>query len=356
MRQLPDFSGCQILIAGDVMLDNYWQGIVNRISPEAPVPVVRVENEESRLGGAGNVAVNAASLGSHTHLLGLVGNDSIADNIEDLLRDNNVQFYLQRVSGCKTISKLRILSRNQQLLRLDCEDNFSGWNAVQFQNEFLSTLSNVNVVILSDYGKGALRDSSTLIQAANALGKPVIVDPKGSDFSRYKGATIVTPNLSEFEAVVGHCSSESDIEERGAALRDTLDLEAILITRGDKGMTLLARNKPPLHLPTSAQEVFDVTGAGDTVVAVLAVAVASGLPMVEAVKLANTAAGIVVAKLGTSTVSIQDLQSALETKIHNDNSRIINEDQLRVQMRTARLEGKRIVMTNGCFDIIHAVR
>jgi D-beta-D-heptose 7-phosphate kinase/D-beta-D-heptose 1-phosphate adenosyltransferase len=350
---LPDFSSARLLVVGDVMLDSYWQGPVHRISPEAPVPVVRVENEEARIGGAGNVALNAAVLGADTYLLGLAGGDATADQIEQLLTAQQVQCQLQRVPGSKTITKLRILSRNQQLIRLDFEDDFPNWDAAKLLSDFTQRLEQVDVVVLSDYAKGALRHASELIQAARSAGKAVIVDPKGTDFSGYRGATLLTPNLAEFEAVVGHCQTDSEVEECGIALRDALDLDAILITRSEKGMTLLARGHNPLHLPTRAQEVFDVTGAGDTVVATLGVAIAAGVQLLDAVVLSNVAAGIVVSKLGTATVAPQELQSALHYGSESCRSGIFDQDTLQVQLDAARAEGERIVMTNGCFDILH---
>lgn len=352
--KLPDFSAARLLVVGDVMLDCYWYGSVLRISPEAPVPVMRVENEEARIGGAGNVAVNSAALGARTYLLGLVGTDARADQIEQLLRVQQVQFNLQRVPECKTITKLRILSQNQQLIRLDYEDFFLNWDDSVLELDFAAQLPNIDVVILSDYGKGVFRNSNALIKAARAACKPVIIDPKGTDFSRYQGATLITPNLAEFEAVVGHCASDAEIESRGIALRDDLMLDAILITRSEKGMTLLARDQPPLHLPTRAQSIFDVTGAGDTVVATLGVSIAVGLPMSDAVVLANSAAGIVVSKLGTGTVTPQELQSSLHRGQATYRSGILDETALQSQMRTARANGECIVMTNGCFDILHA--
>ena len=351
--KLPDFSASRLLVVGDVMLDSYWRGPVHRISPEAPVPVMRVEGEEQRIGGAGNVALNTAELGSTTYLLSLAGSDPAADQIEHLLNDRNVQSHIQRVPGGQTITKLRILSKNQQIIRLDFEDHFLDFDPAKLEREFIARLPYSDVVILSDYAKGVLRHPQALIKAARALFKPIIVDPKGSDFARYKGASLITPNLSEFEAVVGHCASEIEIEERGVALRDALELDAILITRSEKGMTLLARDREPLHLPTRAQEVFDVTGAGDTVVATLGVSMAAGIPLHDAVTLANVAAGIVVSKLGTATVSPKELQFALYRDSAASRRGIIDEASLFTQIAAARSLGERIVMTNGCFDMLH---
>lgn len=351
--KLPDFSASHLLVVGDVMLDTYWRGPVKRISPEAPVPVLKVEGEDIRVGGAGNVALNASVLGAQTHLLGLVGSDASADVLEQLLLAAKVRCQLQRVAGTKTIKKLRVLSRNQQLLRLDFEDDYSDLNNSELIKNFISQLSHVNVVVLSDYAKGTLLCSSALINAAREAGKPVVVDPKGTDFSLYKGATVITPNFAEFEAIVGHCHSETDIERRATNLRDDLMLDSILITRSEKGMTLFARGHSPLHLPARAQEVFDVTGAGDTVIATLASAIALGVDLPEAAMFANVAAGIVVSKLGTATVSPQELQRELNRESVVFSPGILDPSEVISQISAARNEGETIVMTNGCFDILH---
>jgi len=342
-----------VLVVGDVMLDSYWHGATSRISPEAPVPVVRIDLEEARLGGAGNVALNAAMLGAKTQLLGLSGQDASADQIEHLLHEHGVICQLHRVEGSKTITKLRVVSRHQQLIRLDFEDHFPNWDGDALLADFTARLPEVDVVILSDYAKGILRRSGDLIAAARLAGIPVIVDPKGTDFERYRGASLITPNMAEFEAVVGFCESESEIEQRGANLRDSLDLGAVLVTRSEKGMSLLARGHAPLNLPTRAQDVYDVTGAGDTVVATLGVALAAGMPLDEAVALSNVAAGIVVAKLGTATVSPAELTHALSGEANHANRGVFAQDDLLAQIKTARVNGDRIVMTNGCFDILH---
>lgn len=354
LTRMPDFSKGKLLVVGDVMLDSYWHGVANRISPEAPVPVVRIEQEEVRVGGAGNVALNVAALGASASLIALVGKDSAAEKLIDLLRHSNVTPILQEVPGSKTITKLRIVSKNQQLLRADFEDNFPHWDSGRMVAEFKHQLADVDVVLLSDYKKGTLKNCEELILAAKNLGKAVIVDPKGTEFSLYRGATIITPNMSEFEAVVGICRSDDEIVERGTALREHLDLEAVLITRSEKGMTLLARGHEPFHLPTRAQEVFDVTGAGDTVVATLGAALAAGLPIHEAVMLSNIAAGIVVAKLGTATVTVGELRSALHTAPSDERAYgFIPEQRLISEVLAARALGERIVMTNGFFDILH---
>jgi D-beta-D-heptose 7-phosphate kinase/D-beta-D-heptose 1-phosphate adenosyltransferase len=354
LTRIPDFTAGRLLVVGDVMLDSYWHGVTNRISPEAPVPVVRIDQEEVRVGGAGNVALNVASLGAASSLIGLVGRDAAAGQLLGLLGGAGVRPLLQEVAGSKTITKLRIVSKHQQLIRADFEDNFPRWDAQGMLAAFRECLAEVDVVLLSDYKKGTLQHCADLIHAARSLGKAVVVDPKGTDFSQYRGATVITPNLSEFEAIVGTCGSDEEIVRRGTALREELDLEAILITRSEKGMTLLARGHEPFHLPTRAQEVFDVTGAGDTVVATLGAALAAGLPLHDAVVLSNIAAGIVVAKLGTATVSVGELENALHAA-PRDNSihGLISEERLLREVQAARARGERIVMTNGCFDMLH---
>ena len=347
------FPESRVLVVGDVMLDTYWHGPVARISPEAPVPVVNVNVQETRVGGAGNVALNTAALGARTQLLGLVGQDPAAEQIESMLSERKVRCKLQRIAHSKTITKLRILSRHQQLIRLDFEDHFPSWDPQALLADFSRCLPEVEVVILSDYAKGALRRSRDLIAAARKAGKVVIVDPKGDDFERYRGASLITPNLSEFEAVVGPCDSDAEIERRGIALRERLELDAVLVTRSEKGMTLLERGQPPLHLPTRTQDVYDVTGAGDTVVATLGAALGAGMSLKDAVVLSNIAAGIVVAKLGTATVTPAELAQALQASAAGGRQAGYTEDEVAMRMAAARARGERIVMTNGCFDILH---
>lgn len=350
---VSNFNKTKILIVGDLMLDSYWKGNVSRVSAEAPIPIVHIGIQEDRAGGAGNVALNAAKLGANCHLIGLVGNDSVAERLEIILKENQVQYNLLKVDGLKTINKLRILSQSQQLLRLDFEDNFSSIDKNLLFDSFIEKLSFTDIVILSDYAKGTLNDIQVLIESAKVAEKRVIIDPKGNDFIRYKGAYIITPNFVEFEAVVGKCSSEQEIESRGFELLKSLELNAILITRGEHGMTLLEKGRPPFHLPTFAREVFDVTGAGDTVVASLGIALASGFNLTNAVKLANIAAGLVVGKVGTATLTSQELQESLELNSLTTVSKIIQLSALKVEIKKYRDVGKKIVMTNGCFDILH---
>lgn len=351
--KLPDFSATSVLVVGDVMLDRYWQGATSRISPEAPVPVVRVEGDELRPGGAANVALNAAALGTRVSLVGLVGDDAEAGQLASGLAARGVSSHFVAVPGSRTITKLRILSKHQQLIRLDFEDGFKSCDGRAIHDHFLQALPQAKAVVLSDYAKGVLRDAQSLIRAARERGLPVVIDPKGTDFQRYRGATLLTPNQSEFEAVVGPVEDDGDLAAKGDALREALELEALLVTRSEKGMCLLQRGQAPVHLPTRAREVYDVTGAGDTVVAVLAAALAAGESMIDAVALSNLGAGVVVGKLGTATVSPAELMAAMEEHLPIRRGAVSEDDLLGLVAR-ARAAGERIVMTNGCFDILHA--
>ncbi len=353
--ELPDFSAVKILVAGDLMLDRYWSGETGRISPEAPVPVVRVTADDERPGGAGNVAVNITALSAQAAVVGVVGQDRNGEALQTWLENHaHVTCDLERVTNYPTITKLRVLSRHQQLIRLDFEEPAHAVSLPSLSEKIAKKLADVDVVILSDYGKGALHDSKTLIAQARAAGKVVLVDPKQNDFSFYHGASLVTPNRSEFEAVVGPCQSDQDFVEKVDALMLAHDLQALLITRSEQGMTLLQRDQAPLHIAVQARDVFDVTGAGDTVIATLAVALGAGIDMARAARLANVAAGIVVGKLGAATVSVAELRRALYAM--NDQQRgVFSEDELLEQIQDARADGERIVMTNGCFDILHAV-
>lgn len=350
---VPDFSQARVLVVGDVMLDRYWHGATSRVSPEAPVPVVRINENEERLGGAGNVALNIASLGGQASLLALTGDDEAADSLENLLTNAGVQSKFVRDAKYPTITKLRVLSRNQQLIRLDFEDGFPGVDGSELIAPFAQSLAQHNVLILSDYGKGTLRNIESLIAQAREQELPVLVDPKGADFTRYRGATLVTPNMKEFEEVVGNCVDEQDIERKGQQLMQECDLQALLVTRGENGMSLLRMGQPALHLPTHAREVFDVTGAGDTVIGTLAAGLSSGLPLDSATRLANMAAGVVVGKLGTATTTPKELaQAMLDNKTIDQG--VVSEDELMDAIEAARARGESIVLTNGCFDILHA--
>lgn len=309
---MPDFSAGHVVVVGDVMLDRYWHGSTNRISPEAPVPIVKVERDEFRAGGAGNVALNIASLGGKPELVGLIGRDDAGALLRERLETSGVQCQLIESAHLPTITKLRIISRHQQLIRLDFEENFAVLEPAGIHATFSSALSKARAAIVSDYGKGTLSQVGQLIHSARERRVAVVVDPKGTDFERYRGATVITPNLSEFEAVVGHCADDATLLTRGESLRASLDLEAVLITRSERGMTLIARDTEPLTLPARARDVFDVTGAGDTVVALLGLGLSCGLSLADSMNLANVAAGIVVGKLGTASVSPEELALGLD--------------------------------------------
>jgi len=350
---IPDFANARVLVVGDVMLDRYWHGSTTRVSPEAPVPVVNVGREEERAGGAANVALNVAALGGRAALLAVTGDDPAADRLETELREAHIDCRFQRVAGLRTITKLRVLSRHQQLIRLDFEQRLEGFDPHAFLGAFEVALADADVVVLSDYAKGTLSDAPGLIEAARRQGVPVVVDPKGRDFTPYAGATVVTPNLSEFEGVVGTCGDDATLEAQARDLGRKLRLGAVLVTRGEHGMSLVPVDGETVHLPAQAREVFDVTGAGDTVVAAFGAALAAGGALPNAAAIANLAAGVVVGKLGTATVHPAELRRALHG--FNAGGRgAVSEVELAQLVQDARAHGERIVMTNGCFDILHA--
>ncbi|MBU0751569.1 MAG: D-glycero-beta-D-manno-heptose-7-phosphate kinase [Gammaproteobacteria bacterium] len=307
LPEVPDTSSARVLVVGDVMLDRYWFGDVSRISPEAPVPVVKVERTEERPGGAANVARNCAALGAQTALLSVVGADEAGQSLARLLAASKIDASLHEDAQLATTVKLRVLGRQQQLLRID----FENWPAHEVLRaklaEFEDKLPACDVVILSDYGKGGLAHIAEMIRLACEAGKPVLVDPKGEDYARYAGATVLTPNRAELRQVVGQWRDDADLASRVERLREDLGFEALLVTRSEEGMTLFSA-AGALHEPALAREVYDVSGAGDTVIATLAVMLASGQSLAAAMKLANRAAGIVVGKLGTATCSIEELK------------------------------------------------
>ena len=301
----PDTRKARVLVVGDVMLDRYWFGDVSRISPEAPVPVVRFRSQQERLGGAANVAANCAALGARTRLVSVAGADEAGDRLALLLKEAGIDAGLHRDPKAPTTVKLRVLSK-QQLLRVDFETAPSGEVLAAKLAEFRAALPACGVVILSDYGKGGLAHIAKMIGMARAAGKRVLVDPKGDDWSRYRGANLVTPNRNELADVVGTWKSEGDLERRVRRLRKQLGLEAVLLTRGGEGMTLYSKNKP-VHVKAEAREVFDVSGAGDTVIATLGTMLAAGVRLEQAMRIANRAGGIKVAKLGTAVVTRREL-------------------------------------------------
>jgi rfaE bifunctional protein kinase chain/domain len=296
----------RVLVVGDAMLDRYLFGEVDRISPEAPVPVVRVTREEHRLGGAANVALNVKSLGPGVALITVVGDDEPARKLEGLLKTQAVEVILGRDPQLFTCVKLRVIGRAQQLVRVDFENQPDHEVLADMLSDFARVLPQYDAVLFSDYGKGGLTHIPRMIELARAAGKPVLVDPKGEDYSRYAGATVITPNRSELAQVIGSWKTDAQLEERAQRLRESNRLDAVLLTRSEDGMSLFDASGH-LHAPAQAREVFDVTGAGDTVIATLAAMLACGMTLREAMPIANRAGGIVVGKFGTATVSYEEL-------------------------------------------------
>lgn len=349
---IPDYSVAKVLVLGDVMLDRYWSGSTSRVSPEAPVPVVLHGKEQDCLGGAGNVAANIAALGGAVGLMGAVGADRAADELEAFLAEQGVHAHLQRVKGFPTTVKLRVLSRNQQLLRVDFEDTAMPVPHDAMLESFKQVLPDYNLVVLSDYAKGVLANPQPYIEAARAAGKAVLVDPKGSDFDKYRGATLLTPNRSEFEMVVGPASGDDLLVEKARALMAKAGFEMMLVTRSEEGMSLVQPDESPFHIPTHAQEVFDVTGAGDTVIGTLAAGMSANVPIKDAVRFANLAASVAVAKIGAVQVTPAQLRRAAHKTWGSPNG-VVSKSDLLEKIEDARAHGERVVFTNGCFDLLH---
>ncbi len=341
-----------VVVAGDVMLDRYLFGFTDRISPEAPVPVVHVQETDDRAGGAANVAVNLASLGVTTQLVGVVGKDDAADSLQAILKNRGIQCNFHRVDDRPTITKTRVQSRGQQLIRLDREDT-AAMPGDAVVSVLRKSIKGAGAVVLSDYGKGALSSVTTMIDVCRDAKIPVLVDPKGADFSKYRGATLITPNQAEFEVVAGTCSSDDELVQRARTMLDDLDLNALLVTRSEKGMLLLESDMAPVFLSTQAREVYDVTGAGDTVIAMLAGALASGASLASAAALANIAAGLVVRKIGVATVTPGEIRVSLHQRGQGGRG-LVGLDELKLMVAESRDRSERVIMTNGCFDVLHA--
>ncbi|MGZ8161839.1 MAG: bifunctional D-glycero-beta-D-manno-heptose-7-phosphate kinase/D-glycero-beta-D-manno-heptose 1-phosphate adenylyltransferase HldE [Methylobacter sp.] len=348
----PEFNLARIIVIGDVMLDRYWSGYASRISPEAPVPVVRVKTIEDRIGGAGNVAFNIARLGGKVILLGVVGNDREGEILKELLEAEGVDCDFIVENSIRSICKLRVMAQHQQLIRVDFEDTPINFDRDELLTKLVRYLPQNDVIVFSDYAKGTLTHISDYIVQAKQTGIKILVDPKGVDYQRYAEADLITPNLSELLAVVGTCENEDSLIEKGRDLLRQYQIPALLLTRGEAGMTLIQESQ--VHsLPAQAKEVFDVTGAGDTVIAVMALSIALDMSLYDAMYLSILASGIVVGKLGTSTVSMEELIRAM----HGDRDSlygIVSEDELAEIIVRAKANGERIVMTNGCFDLLHA--
>ena len=348
-----DFNKARVLIVGDIMLDRYWEGNTSRISPEAPVPVVHIQKDYDKVGGAGNVAVNIATLGGEASVLALVGKDASAKKLVTLLEQAQVQPNFVTNDTVPTITKLRLLSQHQQLIRADFESDFPKASLQQIHKQFSKLLPQANVVVISDYGKGTLSEIPTLIKQAKAKNIPVLVDPKSNDFANYHGATLITPNYKEFIAAVGPCQDEQELLINAKQLIKQHALGGLLITRGAQGMTLiLADQAKAINIPAKAKEVFDVTGAGDTVIATMAMGCGAGYEWESSMQYANAAASIVVGKVGTATVSQAELHLALHSTKKLPTGIMTTKDTV-ATINLAKLQGDKIVMTNGCFDLLH---
>ncbi|MDD1616698.1 MAG: bifunctional D-glycero-beta-D-manno-heptose-7-phosphate kinase/D-glycero-beta-D-manno-heptose 1-phosphate adenylyltransferase HldE [Methylococcaceae bacterium] len=334
------------------MLDRYWSGTAARISPEAPVPVVRVKSTEERVGGAGNVALNIAKLGGQVTLLGVVGNDAEGETLKQILEAQKVACDFVVEEAIRTICKLRIMAQHQQLIRVDFEEPTLHFDHAALLTRLKQHLPAHDVIVFSDYGKGTLADVADYIQLAKNQGLTTLVDPKGVDYQRYSHADILTPNLTELHAVVGVCYDEAALLAKARHLLQQHAIPTLLLTRGEAGMTLI-QDEQVHSLPAEAKDVFDVTGAGDTVIAVMALSIAIQKPLTEAMYLANLAAGIVVGKLGTSTVSMLELTRAMHGE-RDSAFGVVSEDELVHLIAGAKAHDERVIMTNGCFDLLHA--
>ena len=351
--QIPDFQQIKVAVIGDVMLDRYWHGTTDRISPEAPVPVVLISETEERPGGAGNVALNLRALNCEARLFGMVGRDRQGEVLEQQLKKLGVHTYFHKENSIPTITKLRVLGQNQQLLRCDFEQSFHRVDPSKFLTDIQSNIVGAHVMLISDYKKGVTASIRQFIELGRSLGIPILVDPKSSDFSLYRGASLITPNQKEFEAVVGVCHDDDTVAERGHRLIEQEGIEALLVTRGAKGMTLIQQGKKAIHLKAHAKEVYDVTGAGDTVIACMAAAMGARMDLADAAMLANTAAGIAVGRVGAVSVTVPEIRRSLQRRFESDMG-VLSEHDLMVAIEDARAHGEKIVMTNGCFDILHA--
>jgi D-beta-D-heptose 7-phosphate kinase/D-beta-D-heptose 1-phosphate adenosyltransferase len=356
---ISDFKKVSALVIGDVMLDRYLWGRTTRISPEAPVPVVKIESRSYRLGGAALVAANLAALGCRVLLVGTKGADGSGERLSHLLAENGIEDHLFALAPPHpTIVKTRVMSQGQQLLRLDEEETDAlGPERGALADRIRELIAGVSVVVLSDYGKGTLENAlcSAIIDHAGRRRLPTLVDPKGKDWTKYNGATCITPNTAELELVSGRrLNSEETLLDAGLELVKALQIDRLLVTRGPKGMALFTRNEPPLLIPTLDLDVFDVSGAGDTVIATVAAGIATGMDWPDAARLANTAAGIVVRKLGANPIRAEDLAIALRQGQNGTQRKICDVSSARLTVEAWKAGGNSIVFTNGCFDLLHA--
>lgn len=348
--------GKTILVVGDVMLDRYWHGDTSRVSPEAPVPVVLAKNEEDRVGGAGNVAANIAQYGARVRVFGCVGDDEQGKKVKACLEQLGCLPHLEVIPEYQTVTKLRVLSRHQQLLRIDFESAPKAEVHKAVIGAAINGLDGVDLIVVSDYAKGAVAEPQDLILEAKRRGIPVLVDPKRSNFSAYAGALVVTPNMHEFSAACGPCDEEDEIASKASHLMEQAGIKNLLITRSEQGMTLVEGRERVTHMPAQARDVFDVTGAGDTVLATLAVAIACGAELRDASRLANIAAGLAVGKMGTASVSLDEMRLAVSARANSSGgytNKVVAPDLLKQLCREAKANGQSIVFTNGCFDLLH---
>ncbi len=357
--EFPQFYGVRVLVIGDVMLDSFCYGTASRLSPEAPVPVVKVKRLEYIPGGAANVAMNIASLGASCQLGGITGIDFAATKLQELLVAGGIECVFHQTVNNETIVKQRIISNHQQLLRIDFEGAFANNECEALMSLLEPMIEKTLVMVLSDYDKGTLSNHQYWISLAKRYNVPVLVDPKGVDFEKYNGASLITPNMVEFETIVGKVQSEADLIKKARYLIELLDIKAILITRSEHGMSLIQKGQPEFHLQAAAREVFDITGAGDTVISTIAAVLAAGRSLKIAVTMASIAASIVVKKWGTATVSSSELQveyqrHQAENNSDYDSSHVVTLEQLKLVTKQAKQRGEKIVFTNGCFDILHA--
>ncbi|MCZ6502699.1 MAG: bifunctional D-glycero-beta-D-manno-heptose-7-phosphate kinase/D-glycero-beta-D-manno-heptose 1-phosphate adenylyltransferase HldE [Gammaproteobacteria bacterium] len=350
--KVPRFDDARILVVGDAMLDRYWHGDARRVSSEAPIPVVDISEIEDRPGGAANVALNIVTLGAQATLIAVIGNDEAGNILKSKLRAAGITCRLVEIEKFNTTTKLRIVSRNQQLIRADFEDIID-IDSARITPHVVSSLEDVDSVVLSDYDKGVLSDVQPIIKAAAAENKPVMVDPKFKELSTYRGATIIKPNLGELEHAIGRWSSETEMVSRCQQVIKDLGIEAMLVTRSSEGMTLIRKDSEEVHFPARTREVYDVSGAGDTVISTLAAALAAGETLLDATGLANVAAGLVVGHFGITSVSGPELRLEVANELGFDKG-IMSADQLRIATQEARSREQKIVFTNGCFDILHA--
>ena len=351
-----DFSEARVLVVGDVMLDTYWQGDSERISPEAPVPVVRVNDTSWRVGGSGNVAVNIASLGARVSLCAIIGDDWEGRRLAELLELAQIDNQCMIDARIHTTNKVRVLSKHQQLIRLDFEKIVDNLDMNPLLERYTTMLRDFDVVVLSDYAKGSLDRAQPFIKAANDAAIPVLVDPKKMDFRVFSGAYLLTPNQREFEMIVGKWTDQSDLADKAGRIIEECKLQGLLVTQGEQGMTLIMKDRTIQHFPAHAQEVYDVTGAGDTVIAALATGLASNMSLQDSVFLACKAAAIVVGRVGTSSATVKDLEDLERIgsdKLSPARGKIVATDNLLKRVEHYKMQGKKIVFTNGCFDILH---